>query len=479
MNHKKNITILGAGISGLATAYWLHKEGFDVKILEAKSEPGGAMETYHENGFLIDFGPNSGLETTPLIRQLVNEVGLSKEMIYASEVSNKRYILRDNKLHPLPMNPISLIKSKLFSAKGKFRLLGEPFVGKSDDGYYQSIAQFVSRRLGQEFLDYAIDPFVSGVFAGDPYKLSVKSAFPKLYRLEEVYGGLVKGMIKGARERKKRAEESKQSAKMFSFINGMQSFPKAIAQKLNNNILYECRVQSVERRTQSVECSVQNAEFKIGGWKIIYEKSGHTHEIISDYVLSTIPVYEASKIFSDLDHEFKKHADDIYYPPVMVLYLGFNKKDIGIPLDGFGYLIPSKERKNFLGAIWSSVIFPNRCDDDKAAFTIFAGGARSPQLFDTEKNVLIEKALSEFKQIMNIKADPILIKEKLWLKAIPQYNLGYIEHENYFDKFEKDNPGLFLSGNYRGGISVGDCVKNSELVVKRMQSDECRMMNEE
>lgn len=472
MNNKKKVTILGAGISGLATAYWLHKDGFDVKILEAKSMPGGAMETSFENGFLIDFGPNSGLETTPLIRQLVDEVGLSDEMIYASEVSNKRYILRDNKLHPLPMNPISLIKSKLFSNKGKFRLLGEPFVGKSDDGYYQSIAQFVSRRLGQEFLDYAIDPFVSGVFAGDPHKLSVKSAFPKLYRLEEIYGGLVKGMIKGARERKKRAEESKQSAKMFSFINGMQSFPMAIANKLKDNILFECRVKSVECRTQSEECKIQNTEFKTGRWKIIYENGGHTHEIISDYVLSAVPAYITSKIFGALDSNLATHLEHIYYPPVMVLYIGFNKKDIGIPLDGFGYLIPSKEKKNFLGAIWSSVIFPNRCDDDKAAFTIFIGGARSSQLFDTDKNVIIENALSQFKQIMNINADPILIKEKLWLKAIPQYNLGYIEHENYFDKFEKENPGIFLGGNYRGGISVGDCVKNSELVVKRMQSAE-------
>ncbi len=456
MNNKKKIIILGAGISGLATAHWLHKDGFDVKILESKSEPGGAMETSTENGFLIDFGPNSGLETTPLIRQLVDEVGLSDEMIYASEVSNKRYILRDNKLHPLPMNPISLIKSKLFSTKGKLRLLGEPFVGKSDDGYYQSIAQFVSRRLGQEFLDYAIDPFVSGVFAGDPSKLSVKSAFPKLYRLEEVYGGLVKGMIKGARERKKRAEESKQSAKMFSFINGMQSFPKAIAQKLNNNILYECRVQSVERRDNQ--------------WRVTYEFSGKIQETLSDIVLSTVPAYITSKIFGALDSNLVTHLKHIYYPPVMVLYLGFNKKDVGIPLDGFGYLIPSKEKKNFLGAIWSSVIFPNRCDDDKAAFTIFVGGARSPQLFDTEKNVLIEKALSEFKEIMKIKTDPIFIKEKLWLNAIPQYNLGYIEHENYFDKFEKENSGIFLGGNYRGGISVGDCIKNSEFIFKKVKA---------
>ncbi len=457
MTHKKSVTVLGAGISGLATAYWLKKEGLEVKILEVKSEPGGAMETFRQDGFLVDFGPNSGLETTPLIRQLVNEVGLSDEMIYASEISNKRFILRNNRLYALPTSASVFFKTKLFSIKGKLRLFGEPFIGKSSDGYYQSIAEFVQRRLGQEFLDYAIDPFVSGVFAGDPHKLSVKSAFPKLYRLEEIYGGLVKGMIKGARERKKRAEESKQSAKMFSFTNGMQTFPKAIAQELNNNILYECRVQSVERRDNQ--------------WRVTYEFSGKIQETLSDIVLSTVPAYVTSKIFGSLDENLIQHLEDIYYPPVMVLYLGFNKKDIGLPLDGFGFLIPSKEKKNFLGAIWSSTIFPNRCDDDKAAFTLFVGGARSSQLFDTDKQILVQNALNEFKEIMKINADPVFLQERIWQKAIPQYNLGYIEHENYFDKFEKENPGIFLGGNYRGGISVGDCVKNSETVFNKIKKN--------
>jgi oxygen-dependent protoporphyrinogen oxidase len=452
--NKKKIVILGAGISGLATAYWLDKKGLDVTLLEAQSQVGGAMQTSREDDFLIDFGPNSGLETTPLIKQLVNEVGLSDEMIYASDISSKRYILRNDKLHELPMGLSPFLKTKLFSTKGKLRLFGEPFIGKSADGYYQSIAQFVERRLGKEFLDYAIDPFVSGVFAGDPTKLSVKSAFPKLYRLEELYGGLIKGMIKGARERKKRAEESKQSAKMFSFKNGMQTFPKAISNTLEGKISLECRVKSAERRD--------------GGWNIVYDKDGQISTLECDQIISTVPAYVAAEIFGGLDSELINHLNSIYYPPVMVLYLGFNKKDIGTPLDGFGFLIPSKEKRKFLGAIWSSTIFPNRCSDDKAAFTLFVGGARSPQLFKEEKEALINNALNEFKNIMNINAEPIILNSKMWRRAIPQYNLGYIEHENYFDKFEKENPGIFLSGNYRGGISVGDCVKNSELVARKV-----------
>jgi oxygen-dependent protoporphyrinogen oxidase len=453
LNNKEKIVVLGAGISGLATAYWLDKKGFEITILEANSLPGGSMQTESKEGFLIDYGPNSGLETTPLIRKIVDEIGLSDEMIYASEISNKRFILRNNHLHALPTTPYSFIRTKLFSTKAKLRLLAEPFIGKSDDGYYQSMSDFVRRRLGQEFLDYAIDPFVSGVFAGDPNKLSVKSAFPKLYRLEEVYGGLIKGMIKGARERKASSEKSKQNARMFSFINGMQSFPKAIALKLQGKVNYNCIVRSV----------IKNEN----GYKIIFEKNNSLQEINSKYIISTLPAYVASDIFIRLDKNIGGYMNAIFYPPVMVLYIGFKKESIGIPLDGFGYLIPSKEKKSYLGAIWSSIIFPNRCEDKNAAFTLFVGGSRMPNLFELNKDELINKVVNEFKETMRIKDKPLFITDRMWLKAIPQYNVGHIEQENYFDKFEKEHSGIFLSGNYRGGISVGDCIKNSEITVSR------------
>jgi oxygen-dependent protoporphyrinogen oxidase len=179
-----------------------------------------------------------------------------------------------------------------------------------------------------------------------------------------------------------------------------------------------------------------------------------------------LPAYIASGVFGELDQTLAGRLNSIYYPPVMVLYLGYNKKDIKRKLDGFGFLIPSKEKKHFLGAIWSSSIFPNRSPEDKAAFTLFIGGARSPHLFDTDKSELIKKVLSEFHRIMNIKGEPVLIENKLWQKAIPQYNLGYIEHEKYFEVFEEKHKGIYLRGNYRGGISVGDCIKNSELEIK-------------
>ena len=208
----KKIIILGAGISGLTIAYLLNKEGYDVTILEKKNEVGGSMESVFENGYLFDRGPNSGLDTTPLISQLVEELGLKDEIVYASKIGNKRYILRDNQLHPLPMSPPAFLKTKLFSGKAKLRLFLEPFIGRSNDGYYESIADFVKRRLGREFLDYAINPFVAGVYAGNPEELSVKSAFPKLYALEEKYGGLIIGSIKSIKEKEKTGRRNQNRA---------------------------------------------------------------------------------------------------------------------------------------------------------------------------------------------------------------------------------------------------------------------------
>ncbi len=452
----KKITILGAGISGLATAHWLNKAGFDVTVLESNNLPGGSMITKIKDDFLIDFGPNSGLETTPKIKEIVKDVGLENEMIYANQQGNKRYILKNNSLFELPTSPGKFFNTKLFTTKAKLRLLKEPFIGKSPEGYYQSIAEFVERRLGKEFLDYAIDPFVSGVFAGDPSKLSVKSAFPKLYRLEEKYGGLIKGMFLGAKERKKRNENSKQSAKMFSFLKGMQSFPTAIANKLGNKVLYNIDIKDIIRKEKK--------------WIVNYSNNGKVQNIESDVLFSAIPSYKLSNILSKEYPALSQHLEDVYYPPVLVLYLGYIKNEIKQPLDGFGFLIPSKEKKNYLGAIWSSTIFKNRSPNDKAAFTIFVGGAKNPNFSESDIDTTIEKVLFEFHSIMGIKSNPVLLEKKFWRKAIPQYNVGYIEHEEYFNNFELENPGIFIGGNFRGGISVGDCIKNSFINYEKIKN---------
>lgn len=234
---------------------------------------------------------------------------------------------------------------------------------------------------------------------------------------------------------------------MFSFRSGMGILPRTITAQFPDKIVYDCSVRSVARDGN--------------GWVITYDKGGETHTLKCDIVLSTLPAHISAKIFGDFDQSLSRHFSEIYHPPVKVLYVAFRKSAIRTPLDGFGFLIPGKERKIFLGAIWSSVIFENRCSDSNAAFTIFIGGAKNPDVFRRFGDELDTKVIDEFKKLMKIDGEPVFRKSVMWERAIPQYNLGYNKHEEYFDLTEKENPGLFLSGNYRGGISIGDCFKNS------------------
>lgn len=455
---KIRIAILGAGISGLSIAHQLIKnENYDVTVYEQTSEPGGSMRTKKYGDHLVDFGPNSGLDTTPLIREMAEAVGLGDEMIYANQKANKRYILRDNKLHALPTSPIDFIRSSLFTLKGKLRLFAEPFIPRYREKGPESIYDFVVRRLGKEFADYAIDPFVSGVYAGDPKQLCVKSAFPKVKALEDKYGGLIKGMFLGAKERKKRKETSKNYAKMFSFVNGMQTFADALAKHLGDRVKYKCFIYSFVRAETG---------FKVLGSFDRREEFQKEYDI----VISTIPAHLAAKILDDFDESLCEDLLKIRYPKVKVLYVVFKKDQIKQPLDGFGFLIPGNESKRFLGAIWSSTIFPNRTPEDCAAFTLFIGGAKFYSTGNFTDQEFQKIVIAEFKEIMKIEGNFIFLKEMEWEKAIPQYELNYQELEEGFKYFEDVNKGIILAGNYRGGISIGDCVKNSEVVKEKVDN---------
>lgn len=452
MNQCADVTIIGAGISGLSTAYWLSKDGYSVRVLEKSDRPGGSIQTTEKDGFLIEHGPNSGMETNPLIGQLVEELDLEDQMIYANDEANNRYIVKDGTLHKLPMSPPLFLKTKLFSGKAKWRVLGELFVGKAPEGKNETVAEFVSRRLGPEFLDYAINPFVAGVFAGDPANLSVRAAFPKLVALEDNYGGIFKGVIIGRKERKKKAkegEESKQSAKMFSFRNGLQTLTDALAKSLGENLITGVTVESVESSSEN-------------GWMVKYSSENETETLQSDAVIFTTPAYATANLIKSLDTDTAESLNEIPYAKVTMIFSGYKAQDVPVALDGFGYLIPEKEQMNILGTIWSSTIFENRAPEGKVAFTTFVGGARQPEKIELDGEQLIQEMKADFTTLMGIQANPETVYLRKWPKAIPQYTPGHLEREAAMDAFEENHPGLFISGNHRGGISVADCIKNSK-----------------
>lgn len=443
------ITIIGGGIAGLTTAFRLKRAGMKVVLLEKSNRVGGAMHTIEEFGFQSELGPNTVLETSPKVTELIEDSGLVDDKIYADDSSQNRYIVRNKKPMPLAMSPRAFIGSPLFSWKAKIRLLGELFIPAWDNRYEENLSQFVIRRLGKEFLDYAINPFVAGVYAGDPDKLSVKHGFPRLYELEQKYGGMFKGQIKGARERKKRGEIPKQSARMFSFKNGLKMLPERLGELLGEGLIKNATVTQISKTEKN--------------WKVVYnDKNQKAYDITSDAILYAGRACDLNnlKLGSNVPQEFEDLAG-IYHPPVSVISMGFKRSSIEDPLNGFGVLIPKVENFNILGVLYSSTLFPKRAPKDHVLLTIFAGGSRQPEVALKDKTELKEVAIADIRTILGVRDNPVYTNIVRWNKAIPQYQVGYGKYKKIISELEKHNPGLFFTGNYRNGISVADTIVNA------------------
>jgi protoporphyrinogen/coproporphyrinogen III oxidase len=465
--NKTDVIVIGEGITGLCVGYWLKKSGVNAIVLSKDNEVGGTMKSVHDHGFLYETGANTALETTPLFKGLVSDLKLESEFIYAKPEGNNRYILRDGVLHSMPLGPGSFLSTKLFSPAAKFRVIKEPFIGKA--AKEESIAEFVERRLGRDFLDYAIDPFVAGVFAGNPEQLSVRSAFPKLYALEEKYGGLFKGMIKGAKERKQRAEKAKDRAETFSFINGLQILPRAIAASLGKSVILSAKVTKI--RNLTTERNEPSNEPDARRYLVEYLHNDQEAEIEADSIVFAVPAYDAFPLIKPLSAETAHILSSIYYPPIISVFLGINRKNIGHRLDGFGFLIPSKEKRNILGCLWNSCLFANRAPEGMVALNAFIGGARQPELTTLSDERIIQITLDELKSIMQLSGNPVYLHLTRWHKSIPQYEIGYQQKIDALEQFEESFPGMVLAGNYRRGISVGDCVINANEIAKTISAN--------
>lgn len=451
------VAVVGAGVSGLTAAWWLQRGNVDVTVLERAGQPGGTIRSVIEDGWLVESGPNSALETTPLFGQMFAELGILDRRLYPDASAERRYILRGGRLHPLPMSPPAFLKSRLWSTAGKLRLLKEPFIGRARKE--ESIAEFVERRLGREFLDYAINPFVAGVYAGNPEQLSVRAAFPKLYALEQKYGGLVRGMIGGRRERKRRAETAKDRAKLFSFAGGMETFPRAIGDVLGTRFRGGVEVTAIEHRGGGT------VPFTVWG-----RAGGKVEKVEADAVVLAVPARAAGALLASFSRGLSDRLAGVWYPPVAEVFLGFRLEQIPRPLDGFGFLVPAKEDRRILGTIWSSALFPHRAPDGHAALTTFVGGARQPELAALPDRELVELVTGELRSIMGIRGAAVFARVIRWEEAIPQYHLGYQVLLDEIDATERSRPGLFLCANYRGGIAVGDCVMNGERTAQSVKT---------
>ncbi len=457
----KQVIVIGAGIAGLVCAYRLKSLGADVLLIESSAQVGGVMQSEAVDGYLIERGPNSSQGSEELMA-LVEELGLMDELL-EGDPKAPAYVYFGGRLHPVPAGAGAFIKSKLLSTAGKLRILREPFIGKRAASDEESVLSFARRRIGREAAERMVAPFVSGIYAGDAEKISVQAAFPRLWNLEANYGGLIRGTIAKAREAK-RAKKAASAVldkaaptrrRLVSFKRGMATLPQRLAELLGEDLL-----------TGITDCELRIANSRQA--VVMFNRNGAAHEAAADHVVIATPAKAAASILKPVSSELSRLLEDIYYPPLAIVYLAYDVASVATPLDGFGFLVAPSEGMNILGCVWNSSLFAGRAPQGKALLTTFVGGARRPEAARMPDAEIVAAAHAELQTVLGIKGEPTVVGITRWERAIPQYNIGHRDRVQHIGALLNQTHGLHLAGNYLHGVSTGDVIKEADRVAREV-----------
>lgn len=444
---KIKVAIVGAGLTGLTTAFYLKKAGVDFQLFEKADRAGGVIQTHHEDGFTFEAGPNSGMLSKPEVAELFEDLGDECTPEMADETAKARWIWLKDRWVPLPSGVVSGITTPLFSFPDKLRLLAEP-LRKKGDNPHETLAELVLRRMGRSFLDYAIDPFILGIYSGDPAKLVTKYAFPKLYRLEQDYGSFIGGSIKKAREPK--SERDKKATKsIFSVKGGLHNLIQALVNRIGEENI---RLNTINLQVKYID----------EGYRVNYSEQVFTH------VVSTTGAYELENILSFIDKEELKVVSNMNYSKVVQVALGFKNWE-GLPLRAFGGLVPSVEKRRILGVLFLSTFLKNKAPENGALLSVFLGGIRQPDMIELTDEQIIQVVKEELMEMFRLDSfSPELIKIFRYRKAIPQYGLESEQKLKIIAQLETKYPGLILAGNIRDGIGIADRINQGRLVASEI-----------
>ncbi|WP_298732639.1 protoporphyrinogen oxidase [uncultured Chitinophaga sp.] len=428
-----NITLIaGGGIAGLSLAYELQKRNIPYVILEAGREPGGVVHSFVKDGFELDAGPNS-IGATPATIAFIREIGLEHEMMEAAATSKNRFLVRDQRLHPISPNPLKILTSPYLSGAAKWRLFTERFRAAQPTDTEESVASFIQRRFNREICDYLFDPILSGIYAGDPARLSIQEVLPFLPRWEKEYGSVTKGLFKN--------KGAMGGRKIIAFKGGNNKLVKHLLSLLTEPVRLNCRITAVERTAT--------------GYSVQYQAKGQTETMQVARLVFTTPAYATANGVQELDPALAQLLRGIIYPRMGVLHLGCDQDAVQNMPGGFGFLVPRAAGLHFLGAICTSEIFPSRAPQGKALFTIFTGGVQQEHYFDEMSDEdLQQKILSELGTLLQLTKPPVMQHFSRWEKAIPQLNTGHRQVRAAVQAFEERFPGIFISGNYISGVSI-------------------------
>ena len=426
------VLIIGAGIAGLSIAYELQQQQVPYLVLEASDHTGGVMKSLREKGFELDAGANT-IAASPEMLAFFHQLGLEDEILQATAASKHRFLVRNNQLHAVSPHPFKIMGSPYLSRGSKWRLFTERFRKPAPVATEETVTDFISRRFNREIADYVFDPVLSGIYAGNPDRMSIAEVLPALPQWERDYGSVTKGLMKN--------KDAMGGRKIISFKGGNQSLTNRLQQLLTTAVRFNCKVTGISKAN--------------AGYIVNAVENGAAASFIAARVVLTTPAYATADMIADLDTATATPLKALHYPRMGVLHLGFDAAALPQPLDGFGFLVPHAENMHFLGAICNSAIFPEKAPDGKLLFTVFLGGARQEQLFDQmDVDTLQQRVVAEITSLLHLSAPPVMQRFSSWNKAIPQLNVGHVKLRNAVEDFEKKYPGLYIRGNYLQGVAI-------------------------
>lgn len=442
---RKKVCILGAGLSGLSLALSQERKGNKVSLFEKDLQVGGVLQSIKSEGYLLDYGANTLSIRTKNTENYLKQHKILEHALDANQECSKRFIVKKNQVISLPQGPLSFLTSSFLSPLGKMRLCIEPFIPrKKDNSADETMASFVKRRLGKQALDYGANPFIGGVYASRPESLILKHAFPSLYETERKFGSIFWGMIRGGIQPSEKLPHSR----LVSFKEGMQELPKRLAEKLSIPPVLGCEIKKIEFKNKSKWCVHGEA------------KDGKIKEELFDQVISTLPSHALLKIEwigIQAPHLFKTLAQT-FHPPLALCFQGFKRQQIQHPLDGFGFLVPEKEKRKILGTLFSSTLFQNRAPKNYVLLTTFVGGERNPELCNLPDNEILEYAYKENQKLLGIEGKPTFEHIKLWPKSIPIPDSTLDARIKAASTLSIKNKGLQILGSHLNGAPLPNCM---------------------
>jgi oxygen-dependent protoporphyrinogen oxidase len=459
-----DILIVGGGISGLTVAHaaGLGDQPEKCELWECTDRIGGTVGTDRVDAYSVDWGPNGFLDREPLTLQFVDELGLRDQLEPANPKSEKRFIVKNGVLHPVPFSPVKILRTGLLSPLEKARVFCEPFIPARRGDYDESVFDFAARRIGRAAAETFVDPMVSGVYGGLARELSLPSCFPIMREMENRYGGLVRALVSRQLERRRAAKRDGAPMKksggpagpgghLTSFKTGFDVLVQELGRRLERVIRKNRQVSRI-RRTEDA-------------WEVA-DQAGAM--VLTRNVVIACPAYAAAPLLMDFDRELSEAFAAIPYAPIIVVATGHRRPDIGHPLDGFGFLIPRTQGMRTLGSIWTSSIFTDRAPEGFVQFRSMLGGAGDPSVLELSDDQLWQTLKRELDPLVGIRNDPSFVRIYRWERGIPQFKMGHRERRAKLEQLVSGHRGLHITGNAYYGVSLNDCVKMSYRVAGRL-----------